>query len=135
MSYLLDTDIMIYWLNNKYPGIQKKIKETPDHQIFVSSITIAELYFGAYNSSKIDENCQLLEELVPELNILWFDEDCGKIFGEIKTELKKSGELINDSDLFIASTALKNKLCLVTNNQKHFTRIKNLRIENWVTIK
>ena len=56
MSYLLDTDIMIYWLNNRYPSIQKKIEQVSDAAIFTSTITIAELYFGAYHSSQVEQN-------------------------------------------------------------------------------
>lgn len=132
MSYLLDTDIIVYWLNNAYPGIQKKIENVAAAQIFISSITVAELFFGAYNSSKVSENIKLLEELTSEIKILPFDQKCGKIFGKIKAQLKKTGEMINDSDLFIASIAIKNRLCLITNNERHFRRVKELYIENWV---
>jgi len=132
MSYLLDTDIIVYWLNNVYPSLQKKIENVAAEQIFISSITVAELFFGAYNSSKVSENIKLLEDLTSEINLLPFDQKCGRIFGKIKAQLKKNGEMINDSDLFIASIAIKNNLCLITNNEKHFRRVKELHIENWV---
>lgn len=64
--YLLDTDIVIYWLKNKFPKINQRIKETSDDCIFISSITVAELYFGAYNSSKKQENIRLIDELLNE---------------------------------------------------------------------
>ncbi len=67
MSYLLDTDIIVYWLNNNYPSIQNKIENVADEQIFISSITVVELFFGAYNSSKVSENIKLLEELTSEI--------------------------------------------------------------------
>ena len=130
-SYILDTDIIIYWMNNKYPNIRRKIENIPDDNIFISAITVAELYFGAYNSSRVQENCQLLDELVPELNVISFDKECGKTFGKIKSDLKSKGEIINDSDLFIASIVLTRKLILVTNNDKHFKRIKGIKLENW----
>lgn len=133
MSYLLDTDIIIYWLNNAYPSIQHRIKTIDNENIFISSITVAELYFGAYNSSKIEDNIKLLDEFTAEIKILPLNKNSGKIFGKIKSELKKTGEIINDSDLFIASIALHNNLCLVTNNEKHFNRIPELAIENWIT--
>ncbi len=130
-GYLLDTDIIIYWLTDRYPQIQQKIEEVGEDQIFVSSITIAELYFGAYNSSKPVDNCALLDELILEINIVPFTERTGLVFGKIKTELKKKGEIINDSDLFIAAIALSRNLTLVTNNERHFQRIEDLNIENW----
>lgn len=132
MSYLLDTDIIIYWLKDAFPKIREKINDITNDEINISSITVAELYFGAYYSSQVIKNIGLLNEFIPELNILHLDTECGKIFGRIKADLKKEGKIINDSDLFIASIAINNKMRLVTNNDKHFKRIKELEIENWI---
>jgi len=52
-------------------------------------------------------------------------------FGELKALLEKNGNIIDDMDLLIASTALVNNMILVTNNVKHFRNIKGLKIENW----
>ena len=130
-KFLVDTDIIIYWLKNKYPQIDHKIRAAGSDKIFISSLTIAELFYGAYNSSNPPPNLKLVNELVFDINIIGFDPKASKQFGAIKAELKQTGKLINDSDLFIAATALANSMILVTNNEKHFKRIKNLRIENW----
>ncbi|MCH8292089.1 PIN domain-containing protein [Candidatus Poribacteria bacterium] len=130
-GYLIDTDIIIYWLAKKYPQIHQKMTQIDESQIFLSSVTVAELYFGAYNSSKPDENCELLDELTSELKIISFDGKAGVIFGKVKADLKKKGEIVSDSDLFIASTAISQNLTLVTNNERHFRRIDGLKIENW----
>jgi len=53
MSYLLDTDIIIYWLNDAIPNIRNKINSIANDEIYISSITVAELYFGAYYSSQV----------------------------------------------------------------------------------
>ncbi len=132
MSYLLDTDIIIYWLNDAIPNIRNKINSIANDEIYISSITVAELYFGAYYSSQVIKNIELLNEFTSELNILHLDTECGKIFGKIKADLKKEGKIINDSDLFIASIAISNKMRLVTNNDKHFKRIEELHVENWI---
>ncbi|MBT3177899.1 MAG: PIN domain-containing protein [Desulfobacula sp.] len=132
MSYLLDTDIIIYWLNDAIPNIRNKINSIANDEIYISSITVAELYFGAYYSSQVIKNIELLNEFTSELNILYLDTECGKIFGKIKADLKKEGKIINDSDLFIASIAINNKMRLVTNNDKHFKRIEDLQVENWI---
>ncbi len=131
MTYLLDTDIIIYWLNDTYPNIRNKINTIANNEISISSITVAELYFGAYYSSQVGKNIDLLNELISELTILSLDAECGKIFGRIKADLKRKGKIINDSDLFIASIAIANKIRLVTNNDRHFRRIDDLKIENW----
>jgi tRNA(fMet)-specific endonuclease VapC len=129
--YLIDTDIIIYWLKNRFPSINKKFTTLEKHCIFISSITVAELYYGAYNSSKIRENLELVRELISEMNIVDFDSKAGERFGKIKANLKSRGEIINDSDLFIASIGISNRLTLVTNNENHFRRIDGLEIENW----
>lgn len=129
--YLVDTDIIIYWLKDKYPQIKKKIEKIEECRIFISSITVAELYFGAYNSSKLDDNLKLISELISEINILNFDPKSGEHFGKLKSALKNKGKMLNDSDLFIAATAISNNMILVTNNEKHFQRIENLTTQNW----
>ncbi|MCP4153726.1 MAG: type II toxin-antitoxin system VapC family toxin [bacterium] len=115
-SYLLDTDIVIYWLKNKYPVIKRKIETIDDDCIFLSSITAAELYFGAYNSQRRKDNLLLVDRLLQKINIVYFEEKAAASFGEIKAELTGKGKIISDSDLFIASTAISNNFTLVTNN-------------------
>lgn len=132
-TYLLDTDIIIYWLNNKYPSINKQIKKAGNKFIRISSITVAELYFGAYNSAKTKENMDLIDNLVGKIMVVPFEGKAGKCFGEIKTSLKNKGRIISDSDLFIAATAVSNNFILVTNNERHFGRIENLKTENWAS--
>jgi len=131
MKYLLDTDTCIYSMNEK-PGINDKLAFFSDDDLALSCFTLAELYFGAYNSKRIDKNLQRVRSLVQPLRVLNFDNAAEQFFGSIKAELKRHGELMNDFDLGIAAIALSNKLILVTNNEKHFDRIPELRIENWI---
>jgi tRNA(fMet)-specific endonuclease VapC len=128
--YLIDTDIIFYWLNNKSIILNSKIEAVED-RIVLSSITMAELYYGAYNSSKPSQNIQLIHDLGNELEIIPFDHKAAERFGRIKITLKEKGEIVNDSDLFIASIALSRGLTLVTNNERHFSRIEGLLFENW----
>lgn len=132
MAYLLDTDIVIYWLTDRFPQIQERIDRLDRSDIFFSAISVAELYFGARNSNHPQDNQELIDELVSWVTVLDFDHAAGALFGRIKAELKQSGRPINDSDLFIAATAISHDLVLVTNNLRHFERIPFLRIENWV---
>jgi len=132
-NFLLDTDIVIYWLKNKYPLINQRIKKAGKSSLFISSITAAELYFGAYNSLKKKENLSVIEGLLGKIKIIPFDEKAGKCFGEIKASLKSKGQIISNSDIFIAATAISNNFIMVTNNEDHFGRIENLKIENWTS--
>lgn len=130
-DYLLDTDTIIYWLKDKFPKIKYKISQADKDCIFTSSITVADLYFGAYYSSRKKENLLLIDGLLREITIIPFDENAGRYFGEIKASLKAKGKILCDSDMFIAAIAISNNLILVTNNEKHFGRIEDLKIENW----
>lgn len=86
-------------------------------------------------SSKKEENISVIDELLKEMNVVDFDENAGKCFGEIKSNLKSKGKIFCDSDLFIAALAISNNFTLVTNNEKHFKRIEKLKIENWTCLK
>jgi tRNA(fMet)-specific endonuclease VapC len=131
-AYLLDTDIVIYWLTDRFPHIQQRIDAVDAGDIFLSAITVAELYFGAWNSSRPRENRELIDELLSYVTVLDFDHNAAFMFGRVKAELKQSGRIVNDSDLLISATALFHSLILVTNNERHFERIPDLRIENWI---
>ena len=84
--YLIDTDIIIYWLNNKSSILNDKIEAVEDG-IALSSITMAEFYYGAYNSSKPTQNIQLIHDLGTELEIIPFDRKAAVQFGKIKVTL------------------------------------------------
>jgi len=130
MSYLLDTNICVYWLKGD-ESIEQRSLEIGLRNIAVSFITISELYYGAYKSQKINENIAAIKKLASKLGIVDSNDEICKNFGKLKTELEKVGKIIDDADLFITACALANNLILVTNNEKHFRRIENLKLENW----
>ena len=131
MKYLLDTDTCIYWMNGN-KAIEKKVMEVGVDHIAISFITLSELYYGANKSQRVHQNLVALKKIETKLKRIDSDEGLCRIFGELKTELEKSGNIIADADLFIAGCALTNNLILVTNNTRHFSRIKGLMTENWV---
>jgi len=97
----------------------------------VSFITISELYYGAFKSQRIQENLALVEILEERLTVIESDSDICSNFGKLKAHLEKDGTIIDDADLFIAACALAMDSVLVTNNEEHFNRIKDLKAENW----
>lgn len=131
MNYLLDTDTYIYYLN-KNENIRQKFLELEPTQIFISIPTISELYFGAYNSQRVESNLQKINDLLESVEIASSSLKVAEHFGKIKARLKKEGIIISDFDLLIASYAIANDLTLVTNNEEHFNRIQTLRVENWL---
>lgn len=129
MRYLLDTNICIYFMKGLY-GLNEKIKDVDVKNCFISEITLAELKFGVENSVKKKKNAKVLELFLSDIKILPIFNSLD-YYAKEKARLKKSGEIIDDFDLLIGVSSVVNKMLLVTNNQKHFLRIKNIKIEDW----
>ena len=126
---LLDTDHCVALLRQK---LDLRDYVVADEHLFITSITVAELVHGANRSLHRDDNLARLEVLFAALIVLSFDETAARRFGQLKAELEERGKTLDDLDLQIASIALEHNLLLVTNNTKHFKRIKELGLENWI---
>ncbi len=132
MKYLIDTNICIYIMNNHPPEVFKKFRDTGVEAIGISSITVSELYYGAYKSSKIKQNIKRVEEFLYPFEILPYDENASMEYGKIRSCLEKNGQIIGPLDMLIAAHAISRNLTVITNNTKEFKRIKSLQVENWV---
>jgi tRNA(fMet)-specific endonuclease VapC len=130
--YILDTNICNYIIKKKPIELLKILKIKSKKDIFISSITIAELEYGVAKSMYPEKNKISLIEFLSIFYILNFDDQDAVKYGAIKTKLEKIGKIIGPMDLLIASQALCKKLILVTNNLREFERIDNLRTENWI---
>ncbi|WP_319563030.1 type II toxin-antitoxin system VapC family toxin [Marispirochaeta sp.] len=133
MKYLLDTNICIYILNNKYRSILDRIENEGIEKIALSTMTIAELALGVEKSQKKDKNKIALMEFLLPFSILDFNQNDAYSYAKIRADLEKKGNIIGNMDLLIGSQALSRGLCLVTNNEKEFERIERIEIENWIT--
>ena len=134
MKYLLDTNICIYLINNKFDYLLDKIESIGIENTAISTITIAELEFGiAKSKSKYKEQNRiaLLEFLLP-FKFLPYEQNDAYEYGILRSNLQKKGNVIGSLDMLIASQALGNELIFVTNNTKEFERIEDLTIENWI---
>jgi len=130
--YLLDTNICIYIIKQKPIEVFERFKQLEIGTLKISSITVAELYFGAYNSQNIKRNIETVKNFLLPFEIVEFDSKAGIEYAKIKADLRKKGQIIGELDMQIAGVALSNNLVLVTNNEKEFIRINNLKIENWI---
>jgi len=128
--FLLDTDTIIYNLKGN-EAIKRNLQDHFEDPMKICVITLMELYFGAYKSKKITGNLSKVRTIENAFEIISADRECAEIFGMLKASLKKSGALLDDFDLIIASLAMTNNLTLVTNNTKHFSRIDGLKLTNW----
>jgi len=127
-KYLIDSDILIYFLKGKQEVVQRLL-QIPIDDLYISRINYTELIYGAYNSSKINQNLKVIEPFLDSFKVLEFTQISSLIFAKEKARLKKIGNIITDMDLMIASIAIENDCTLISNNIKHFDRVQNLELE------
>jgi len=132
MKYMLDTNICIYIIKRKPHAVIERFLQTEISQIGISSITLSELLFGVSKSSKPDQNKIALAQFIAPLEILPYDDQAAQQYGDLRAHLEKQGNPIGSLDMLIGAHALSINSALVTNNEKEFIRIPNLKIDNWV---
>ena len=126
---LLDTNVVIAFFNGN-KGILERIQAEID-RITLSALVIAELNYGAKASQKAKENLEKLDRFLDIVKVVPFNLECAKIFGTIKSKLRKLGKPTGEMDALIAATAISHKATLITGNRKHFENIEGLKIEIW----
>lgn len=129
-KYLLDTNICIALLRGNR-DIAKKIIDLGEGACHSSVITLYELMFGAYYSKREKQEVPKVKQFVERFPIVPLV-DAVEEYAIIKTRLRSSGILIDEFDLMIAASALAGSYTLVTDNIKHFQRITDLKLENWI---
>jgi len=132
--YLFDTDTITNILKPAPPPrLQGRLREVPAEQQFISTITVNEIVYGAYKSTRIEHHLRNLKELLlPQVRIVDFDSEAAYVCGALRVELERSGAPLPLADLQVASIAVANKLVLITGNIGHFQRIPGLPVENWL---
>lgn len=130
-EYILDTDTCIYWLKGK-EEIRRKVEQVGVDHLKTTMITLAELRYGAYYSQHVKENLRNIDNFLGKVEVLPLNEEAADLFGKIKTDLHRSGQMIEDFDILIASITLTYGGILVTNNVDHFKKIGGLNYESWL---
>jgi tRNA(fMet)-specific endonuclease VapC len=131
--YLLDTNIISYWMRGD-PQLINKLKSYSPSDLSLSTITLAEIYYGIEESPVKNKERRLkIEYIKSELDIYPYNEQAAVIYGALRAALEKLGKPISERDTQIASIALANKLCIVTHNTKDFSRIPKLKVEDWAS--
>lgn len=125
--YLLDTAVIIALLAND-ARVVERIEDAAE--VFVPSIVVGELFYGARRSSRPKENLAWVNELVQESTILACDTETSRWYGVVKDLLRQKNSPCPENDLWIAALALQYGLTLVTRDV-HFSEVTNLRIEFW----
>jgi tRNA(fMet)-specific endonuclease VapC len=125
--HLLDTNIVIALLKNEQ-NVKNKLSESL--QVFVPSIALGELFYGALHSSRVAQHLKEIRDLADHSPILNCDSITAENYGNIKNALKFKGRPLPENDIWIAAIARQYDLILVTRDQ-HFAEIDSLAIENW----
>jgi len=132
MKFLLDTNICIALIRQRPAGLIKKLTSYRPGDVGISTITVAELVYGAQKSNLTEQNMTALDQFLLPLEVADFDQSAAVIYGEIRAYLESKGTLIGSMDMLIAAHALSLGVALVTNNTREFKRVPNLKIEDWM---
>lgn len=130
ISYMLDTNICIYVINARPPTVLARFRKERLGSIGISSVTAAELAYGVAKSGSA-RNREALEMFFAPLEVLPFDASAIWHYGALRAGLERRGQLIGALDTMIAAHALASNTILVTNNTREFSRVPELRLQNW----
>lgn len=126
-NFLLDTNIVVAWLNGD-SSIANKVDKAA--AVYIPIIVVGELYYGAMYSTQVQKNISKIKILVSRYNVLPIDDGVTLEYGKIKALLRKRGKPLPENDIWIAAIAQQYKLTLVTRDG-HFDEIDGLKIKAW----
>lgn len=129
--YMLDTNILSAIIREPTGNAASRLEAIGDGEVGISSIVLAEIAFGQSNNPVSTNSAKALR-LTNAMEIFPFNNAAAFKYGDIRSALKKSGTPIGANDLFIAAHALALEATLVTDNEREFSRVPGLKIENWL---
>ena len=130
--YLLDTNICIYAMKNTYPSLTGKLFEIRPSDIYISSVTVGELEYGCSKSRWSDRSRGIMNLFLSAFSILSFDREDAVWFGRLRAALAAAGTPIGPYDIQIAAQGVSRGLTVITHNIGEFSRVPNLKTEDWV---
>jgi tRNA(fMet)-specific endonuclease VapC len=131
IQFLLDTNILSDLVRAPQGKVRRRIVDVGDEAVATSIIVAGELRYGAAKKGSIALSARI-EALLGVIVVLPLEPPADAAYGELRASLEKSGRLIGQNDLLIASHALTLGLTLVTDNVREFRRIPDLDVENWL---
>ena len=132
--YCFDTDILSTVLKRNPPlPLIRRLAQIPAEEQFTTSITLGEILYGASKKGSARLLERVREIVLQAQQVLPFDELAAEMYGPLRASLESRGLPLDEPDLRIASIALSRNLTLVTGNLRHFERVPDLRLENWIT--
>ncbi len=131
MTFLLDTDVCVDLIRLRTPQLLAQVQDQAVGEIGISSITMAELAFGAAKSREPEQNRAALQEFVAALGIAPFDQAAANSYGGLRAALERQGAPIGPFDALIAAHAISIGATVVTFNTREFSRVAGLRVADW----
>ncbi len=131
MTYLLDSNSCIRFLNGTSDSVRQRMAAVKPQDLVLCSVVKGELFLGALKSERPKQNLKKLERFMAPFASLPFDDRAARIYGRIRARLEKVGRTIGPNDFLIAAIAFANDVTLVTHNMGEFSRVKNLKVEDW----
>lgn len=131
IRYLFDTNICIDVIRQRAPGVVTRLRRRKIGSIGISTITLAELQFGVAKSIDPPRNTIALAHFCAPLEICPFDHEAASIYGEVRVDLERAGTPIGPLDPLIAAHARALNAVLITSNEREFSRVAGLHVENW----
>jgi tRNA(fMet)-specific endonuclease VapC len=133
MLHMLDTDTTSYLIKGKSPAIEAKLAELVPSDVCISVMTRAELQYGLKRLPADHRLHLAVRQFLKIIRVLPWDSEAADWYAEIRHQLVSTGQPIGDLDMMIAAHALSAAAVLVTNNHRHYERIKApLLLTNWV---
>jgi tRNA(fMet)-specific endonuclease VapC len=130
--WMLDTNICSYILRQRPPSVLLRFQAVGPDQLSISSVVLAELHYGCSRHPQGDKIRRDVDDFASRLRVLDWDEAAARSYGDLRAYLEAAGTPIGAMDTMIAAHALSQKANLVTNNERHFERVPELMLENWV---
>jgi tRNA(fMet)-specific endonuclease VapC len=131
MGYMLDTCICSYILKRRPPSVKARFEELDPDALCISTVTLAELYYGAARHPKGETIRKEIGDFVARLTVVSWDETAADHYGAIRASLEKHGSPLGAMDMLIAAHARSIRAVLVTNDLRYFTKVPGLKVEDW----
>src|SRR5271163_4165302 len=131
-EFMLDTDISSYIMKRSHDTVLRRLQKVQIGAVCISVITKSELLFGVEVSPRRQQDHAALDQYLRHVEVLDFPDEAASHYAQIRAALKVRGMMIGANDLFIAAHARSLGITLVTNNADEFSRVQDLKIENWV---
>ncbi|MGA8147208.1 MAG: type II toxin-antitoxin system VapC family toxin [Gallionellaceae bacterium] len=131
VRFLLDTNICIYIAKYNPPAVRERFERLTTEELAMSAITLGELRYGAEKSQSPRKASAAIEQLTNAIQVIPIDDAVAQQYGKIRAKLEQVGQMIGNSDLWIAAHAKAERWILVTSNEREFKRVAGLKIENW----